>query len=207
MWWLVNVSLFSLINILNLGVAIIGINYFNPNFESGYLIGKEQLYDTLVFKVGLLSHASSAPVSLLLFSYLVLFKKKTSMQLHKIIGKTALIIAFFIVFPSGMILSYYAMGGPIGKFIFFSLSAFMGFSIISAYKSVIVKQFILHEYWMKNSLLLLCSALFLRVLLFTFQSISWHGENMYITAAILSWVPSVVILKIKFSKQLNKMND
>lgn len=206
MFKLVRIITFISINILNIGIAMVGVSYFNPSFQSGYLVGKEKLYESFFFKIGLLTHASSAPIALLLFSFLVLFKKETAIELHKRIGKIALIIGFFIVFPSGMILSYYAMGGAVGKFIFFSLSAFMGFSLISAYKTVLEKKYVLHEYWMKNSLLLLCSALLLRILLYAFHSINWHGDTMYITAALLSWIPSIVVLRIGFYQRLKEHN-
>lgn len=199
MWLLVRIFLFLVINALNLAIALVGVSYFNPDFHKGYLLGKVELYNTVIFRTGLLIHASVAPLVLIIASLLVLFRIELKFpKTHRLMGKLALILGLFLLVPSGFVLSYFAMGGPVGRFLFVALSAATGFTILSGYSAIRRKDIQTHRYWMHNLLLMLCSALILRLLMVLFAVFEWTGDTMYCTAAFLSWVPAALIMRIWF---------
>lgn len=195
--WPVRILIFLAINSFNVFIAIVAISYLQPDFSKGFLIGKSGLFDHLWFPAGLYVHASSAPIALLLVSLLVLFPLEHFATLHRNTGKFVLSLVLLAVVPSGWILSYFAMGGVLGKLIFFSLSSYTAFIVVQGYLSARKKDFHRHQFYMIELLALLASAVLLRFILFFFHfSLDWHGDTAYNTAALLSWIPSVVLIRL-----------
>ncbi|MBI3239964.1 MAG: DUF2306 domain-containing protein [Flavobacteriia bacterium] len=193
--WPVKLLFFLFLNSFNVFIALVGISYLNPDFSRGYLLGKEALFDSYWFPIGLGVHAASAPIALLLFSLLVIFRVERTPATHRFLGKVSLILLLTLVVPSGWILSYFAFGGALGKLIFFLLASYTAFAAIQGYFAIRKKELESHKHWMREVLLLLTSAIILRLLLYVFYRIDFMGEIAYNTAAILSWVPSILILK------------
>lgn len=195
--WLLPVKLilFLLIQSFNTFILLAGYSYLHPSFSTGYLNGKAQLFEGFWFPTGLFLHAFSAPFALLIISLLVIFRIEKNPSLHRLLGKTALLLVGCLVVPSGWILSYYAMGGVAGKFLFFLLSSYTGYAALQAYQCARKRQFDLHKNWMHEVFALLLSAILLRLLLVLFISFRFTGDTAYITAAILSWIPSILLLK------------
>jgi len=188
--------LFLVLNSFNVFIAIVGINYLQQDFSRGYLLGKEALFRHSWFPTGLYWHSFTAPLAAILISLLVLFRLERFKPLHRFLGKSALALVFFGVVPSGWILSYFAMGGTIGKLIFFTLASYTAYAAFQGYSANRKRQIALHNYWMKEVLLLLVSAVILRLLLTFFRlGFDFTGDIAYILSAILSWVPSILILK------------
>jgi Predicted membrane protein (DUF2306) len=191
--------LFAFLQLFNAGIFFIALSYLRIDFDESYLIGKEHLVNQPVFRFSLIIHGLSAPFALLFVSSLVLLRiEKKSIQLHRLIGKSALIIGLFFVVPSGIGLSFYASGGPLGKFIFVCLSFYTAYTIISGFLSIKQKDILLHQHWMNELLVLLSSAITLRVLITFFTLVlDWKGNSMYNTAAFISWIPLILMLKIR----------
>lgn len=195
--WPVRILIFLVINSFNVFIAITAISYLHPDFSNGFLIGKSVLFDHFWFPAGLYVHALSAPIALLFVSLLVLFPLEHCSYLHRNTGKFALVLIFLAVVPSGWILSYFAMGGVIGKLTFFSLSSYTAFIGIQGYLSARKKDFYRHRFYMIELFALLSSAVLLRLLLFFFHfSLDFHGNIAYNAAAIMSWVPSVLLIRL-----------
>jgi uncharacterized membrane protein len=187
---------FVVLNTFNVFIAIVGISYLHPDFSKGYLVGKEHLFDGSLFPAALYVHAFTAPVGLLLVSLLVLFRVEHYKNVHRFLGKTALIFVVFAIVPSGWVLSYYALGGAVGKLIFFLLASFTAFTAAQGYAAIRRKDISTHRQFMCELMALLASAVLLRLLLLLFHSgLDFAGDTAYNTAAILSWVPSIVLLK------------
>jgi len=201
-WYLLaKISLFVLLNSFNLFIAIVGISYLQPGFSKPYLIGKSALFESTWFPLGLYTHALTAPLGLLLVSLLVLFRIERFRRIHRLLGKIALVLILFAIVPSGWILSYYAMGGVLGKLIFFLLSSYTAFAAIQGYTAIRKKNTSIHQNWMREVLALLASAIILRLLLILFhRGFDFHGDTAYISAALLSWIPSILLLKVSQKK-------
>ena len=197
-WYLLaKIGLFVLLNSVNVFIAIVGISYLRPDFSKGYLIGKSALFESTWFPIGLYIHAFTAPFGLLIVSLLVLFRIERFLTIHRLLGKIALALILFAIVPSGWVLSYFAMGGVLGKLIFFLLSSYTAFAAIQGYTAIRKKHTHIHQNWMRVVLALLASAILLRLLLLVFRfGLDFHGDTAYNCAAILSWVPSILLLKV-----------
>ncbi|OGS85710.1 MAG: hypothetical protein A3E30_18620 [Fluviicola sp. RIFCSPHIGHO2_12_FULL_43_24] len=187
---------FLFLNSFNAFILLVGVSYLYPDFSSGYLQGKEALFDSYWFPAGLAIHAASAPLALLLVSLLVIFRVERNPKIHRLLGKITLIVLLLFVVPSGWILSYYAMGGVLGKLIFFLLAGYTAFAALQGYFAIRKQDITTHKHWMREVLVLLASAILLRLLLVLFYEFDFVGNTAYNTAAVLSWIPSILILKL-----------
>lgn len=205
--WLLPVKLvlFLFIQSFNAFILLAGTAYLHPDFTTGYLAGREELFNQPWFPTGLYLHAFSAPFALLLVSLLVIFRLENFPSWHRMLGKITLLITGICVIPSGWILSYYALGGSMGKFVFFLLSSYTGFAALQAYWAARKQRFKEHKWWMHEVFALLLSAVILRLLLVMFSFIDFSGDTAYVTAALLSWVPSIAMLKIGQIYQKRKL--
>jgi hypothetical protein len=96
------------------------------------------------------------------------------------------------------------MGGAAGKLIFFVLSSYTAYVAFRGYSAARDRHIDLHRYWMRELMALLASAVLLRVLLVTFRfGFDFTGDTAYCIAAILSWMPSIVWLKLTQLRVLN----
>lgn len=199
----VRITAFILLNSFNFFIAIVAISYLHPDFSSGYLIGKSTLFQAGWFPAGLYWHAFTATPALLLISLLVFFRIEKYPSIHRNLGKSALILTVVGVVPSGWILSYYAMGGIVGKLLFFLLASVTGFCAMQGWQAIRSGQKNLHRSYMHELLWLLASAILLRLVLYVFHLLSLSGDIVYNTAAFLSWVPTFLVYlgmrKVKFS--------
>lgn len=195
MWQLVKVLLFLLIQFLNVGIFWVGLSYLQPTLDNAYLQSKWNNLANPWFMNSLYIHGISACFCLLLVSFLVLFRIEKYVQLHRAIGKVTIALILLVAMPSGIVLSKFATGGFWGTILFFSLAIYTGYCAYSAYVVVRKKDYKRHEWYMKEVFLLLLSALFLRLLMTFFAKFfHWHGDQMYLTAATLSWIPSIAVI-------------
>ena len=201
-WYLLaKLVLFFILNSVNVSIAIVGISYLQPDFTRGYLAGQTALFESTWFPLGLYVHAFTAPIGLLIVSLLVLFRIERFPSVHRLMGKIALVLLLFAIVPSGWVLSYYAMGGVVGKLIFFLLSSYTAFAAIQGYTAIRQKNTLIHQHWMYEVLALLASAILLRLLLSLFhEGFDFYGNWSYNSAALLSWVPSILVLKMMKTK-------
>lgn len=200
-WWPVKTLLFLLLNSFNMFIAAVGISYLHPDFQRGYLAGKAQLFENSWFPYGLLLHAFSSPAALLIVSALVLFPLERYPVIHRPLGKVALLFLLLAVVPSGWLLSYYAMGGIAGKLIFFVLAGYTGYTAVQGYLHIRRKNLTAHRFYMLQTMVLLSSAVLLRLLLVFFSKvIDIHGDTPYAIAAALSWLPGILLIHLLVSK-------
>lgn len=201
MWLLVRILLFVIILVLG-GLIFYGsLQFFEPDFTRGYLLGKKELFQTILFPAGLYVHIITTPACLLLSSILIFFNlEKRSPKTHRLIGKITLIGILVFVVPSGIILSTAAIGGNWGVALFLFISILTGSTFTLAWKFAIRKKFILHKRWMIRGFLLLNGALFLRLSLFIssycFQT---NTENSYLLCVIISWFLPILIFQLIIS--------
>lgn len=204
---LVNSVFFFVIAILSVGIFYVTLHYFEPNFEAGFLKGKSDFYKQDIFRISLFTHGFSASIAVILLAILVLFRiEKFSLSIHRFMGKTALLLSVFLVFPSGLVLSLYADGGKSAKILFLFLSIFTCYAAISGWMSIRKKQVESHKTWMRFLLLLFCSAFFLRILIVIFFYAQIHSKSFYPVEVFLSWVPGSILFWILNYKKIQVNN-
>ena|SRR6218665_3839690 len=204
------ILLFLIINIFNFRIADVALNYINPTFQEPFLLNRVHLADHVLFKTGLVLHGISACLALFICSLLVLFRiEKMNTLFHRLLGKTALYLIFLVVVPGGIVLSYFASGGKIGKFLFFTLALYTFSIAFLAMKKAKSKQIHQHQLLMKELLCILCSAIILRILLVVFaQTTKMSWESAYQLAIAISWLPtSILFLFLKTRTIYNQKHN
>lgn len=202
MWWLGKVLFFLFLNACNAAIFFVAFSYLQPDFSQGYLSGKEELFRSNWFPISLYLHGFSAVPALLIVSMLVLFRMEKYKAFHRALGKTALILVLLLVVPTGWALSYAALGGTAGKLTFFLLASYTLYAAVQGYLAIRKKEIDMHRFRMKEVLALLASAIILRLLLSLFHQVfNLSGDGVYVASAILSWVPSIMVLNLMYYKR------
>ncbi len=189
---------------LILPISLIGIlifhkslEYYNPDFSTGYLSDKEAVFDG-IFRVGLYAHIISVLPTLLIGTLLIFFRlEQSNRKLHRSLGKVYVILVLLFASPGGLVLAFYAIGGFWGELAFVSLSLlWFGFTFL-AYKSARKGKIQPHKNWMQKSYILCLSAVNLRILLFiSHHFLDLHGSEIYMICAWLSWLPFLAVHEI-----------
>ena len=187
----------TMIFLLSALIFYSSLKYIDPNFKGGYLSGRGSSSVELV-RVALLLHAFSATSITWLMTPSIFFRTVRSWQrFHVLTGRTSAYMGFFILLPSGIILSYYAMGGTEGKILFLVLTMFSAVCLFFGFRTARLQEFLLHRIWMSRFYILLTSAIWLRIFMFiTIFRSGTMDENQYLICALMSWVPQIIVFEI-----------
>ena len=188
-------------------ILYVSSRYFDSNDTGGYLAGRaENIINTI--RISLLFHAVASFVAIVFASTLIFFRIELIYpKLHRLTGKMVVLLVLFIIVPTGFILSFNALGGPVGKLIFTLLTILTLISISFGFYFASQRRINLHRKWMLRFFILLTSAIWLRINLFICFQVKWViSENDYLLCAILSWLPQLLLLELYFWQQSKKIN-
>lgn len=172
------------------------LDYYQPDFSHGFLLGKREAFEG-VFKYGLYAHIIAAPLALLIGTFQVMFRyERRWAKAHRWLGIVYALLILCMAAPGGFIMSFYAMGGPLGTLGFAMLSAlWFGFTW-QAWQLARTGQYAQHRCYMLRSYVLTLSAISLRLLSFAFIHYgNYSGEESYLLVSWLSWVPQLLLLE------------
>lgn len=125
--------------------------------------------------------------------------------LHKIIGKSYVIIILFLAGPAGLVMSLYANGGLLSQTAFTTLSVLWIFFTAKAYYAIRQRDFVAHGNFMIRSYALTLSALTLRAWKYVLVwLIHPHPMDAYMLVAWLGWVPNLLLAEWFIRKKLAK---
>lgn len=203
--------LFGLVKIVTVAVTIIltgwivflSSKYVNTNFVVGYLSGRPQESIEIV-RWTLVIHSYAAALCILLSTPSIFFKTDQHLRwLHRSSGRIVLYIGVFILFPSAIVLTYFAYGAWFVKLPFYLLSVLYILFLIIGIQKAKWGLMLSHRKWMIRFYILLTSALWLRINMFVvIYSTGTLHDFQYFMAAILSWLPQIIIAEILFYKLL-----
>ncbi|MCY2977701.1 MAG: DUF2306 domain-containing protein [Planctomycetota bacterium] len=184
--------------VLMIGASIVVpyVTYFPPNFEKGFLIGKEGYFYS-VYALGFYAHIISAPLVLLIgLIQTSHYVRQRTMQLHRTLGTVYACLVLFLMVPGALTIATKAYGGWVSATAFISLSLLTWVFTFIGWKQAKAGLFFSHARWMKRSFILVCSAVVLRIL--AVESSKWDvvPEVAYPLIAWLSWVPSLCVFEI-----------
>lgn len=164
-------------------------DYFPPNFDSTFLLGRERTFPGLyaaAFYVHLVSSPVVLVVGLILLSEAV---RRRLRGLHRRLGWVQAVVLLGFVLPSSLVMARRAIGGwPAGV----SFVLLTGVTAVCAVAGVVQarrKRFNRHRRWMIRCYVLICSAVVLRIIsgaVGLFEPPS--PEGAYIVSAWASWV-------------------
>ena len=192
---------FVLSFLMALSIVFKSIDYLQPIFEKGFLLGKESFF--WHYKIPLYVHIFSAPLALLIGLFQTAFLKNAW---HQKLGKMYVFLILFCAAPSGFYMAFYAIGGTISVINFLLLSSFWWFYTYKGYVSLQKNYIKQNIHFMIGSFILTNSAIFLRFFLVInhqFQFI--EGVNGYIIVSILSWLPFIMVYEIIQKRKKNSI--
>lgn len=139
-------------------------NYYPPNFQSDFLLGREDYFFER-YQWAFYPHIVSGPASLILG--LLLMSERFRLRFprwHRGFGRVQTVGVLLIVLPSGLVMAFDAAAGPFATVSFILLTMLTAGATVLGWRAAVQRRFAVHRLWMQRSYLLLCSAVVLRIL-------------------------------------------
>lgn len=171
-------------------IVLKAIDYLNPDFSKGFLLGKKLFFDQW-YKYFLYLHIFAAPLTI--FAGILQFSLNRKTKLHRLSGYVYMIA---VVFASigGFFMSFKSIGGSVSAISFLLLACLWIFYTVKAFTAIKSKKFEEHKIYMIRSFILANSAILLR--LFSFISNTYSDINpitAYVFISWFSWLPWLLI--------------
>ncbi|MFO0977492.1 MAG: DUF2306 domain-containing protein [Planctomycetaceae bacterium] len=185
--------------ILAIGLRIVSTFgwYFPPNFQGGFLAGRDTYFWRSAYGIGFYLHIIGAPIALLTglpqFSRLLL---RASPRLHRTLGKTYALSVLIAAAPGGFIMGFWSRGGVPAMVCFIAMSLLVAVFTVLAWRTALQRRFESHRKWMTRSYLVMISAVLLRLIDPALRRSGVPDELSYQISVWLSWVPSLVIFEV-----------
>jgi len=180
-------------------------DYFPPNFDALFLLGREATF-TGVYRPAFYLHIFSAPVVLL--NGLILLSESVRRRYgatHRILGRVQVALLLFCVLPSSVVMSRHAFGGWLAGLSFLLLSMATAICAIAGVVYARRRRFDLHRRWMLRSYVLICSAVVLRLISGAAGLIGVPSpETAYIVAAWSSWLVPLMTCELMLRFPANR---
>ena len=173
-------------------VAIIAeySNYFPPNFNSDFLLGR-QSYFWGSYSTAFYAHIVISPIAIILAAMLMWTGRRPRSKfafLHRQLGKVQAVLIVGIVVPTGLVMSLSPIAGPIAGAGFATLSIALLVTIVVAVREVRRGNISQHQIWATRCFILLCSPLLLRLLTGVTIVTGLQSPLAYQMSAWFSWM-------------------
>lgn len=171
-------------------------DYLPPNFESDFLQDREH-YFWKGYHWAFYTHLASGPVSLILGMILISDRFRLRFpKWHRYLGRSQAINVLFLVAPSGLLMAYRAMTGPIAAVGFALLAIATAVCMAMGWRTAVQRRFTEHRLWMQRCFVLLCSAVVVRVIGGLLTVIDYGPTWPYQAAAWGSWLVPLAIYEL-----------
>lgn len=179
--------------LIGLLILVKSLDYFNPDFHSGFLIDKKEIFQ--FYRYFLYLHIIGAPIALFAGLFQFTFKKS---KLHQKIGFVYFLVIVVTAAPGGFFMSFYALGGAASVINFLLLSSLWFFFTLKAFLEIRKGNYSAHVRFMTRSFILTNSAILIRILsYFNNQTQIIDPITGYILIGWLSWLPALVVFEIR----------
>jgi hypothetical protein len=177
-------------------VSLLPLMYINADTEVGFLELKEdEVLQNVVWQGSFYTHIISGGIAILIgwvqFSKKILNRYR---QIHRFIGKIYVISGLFCGL-SGVIIGFYAYGGPIAQTGFMTVGCIYFYTTLMGYLRIRNKDIVGHQTMMIYSYAVCLAAITLRL----YSPLLTIALDDYTTAyrivAWLSWVPNLFIAR------------
>lgn len=173
--------------------------FFIDGPMGGFLSTKSEVVRKSIYIPFFYMHVTTGGLVLVSGSLqLVPFVRQTFLQFHRKIGKVYSWIILLFTAPSGMVMAFYANGGPLAKLGFALLAALWWYFTFRGYRYAVRRKIESHQIFMIRSYALTFAALTLRLYSFFFVLLGFKGELAYNVIVWLSWVPTLMVVEIAF---------
>ncbi|MEL7147749.1 MAG: DUF2306 domain-containing protein [Bacteroidota bacterium] len=189
---LVKRGYFVIALVIGLLIFLKSVDYYSPNFEKGFLIGKSEIFP--FYKILLYSHIIGAPIALMTGLFQFTFQQSRQ---HRKMGLLYVISVLFLAGPGGLGMSFFALGGLINTLNFLLLSILWILTTFLAFYYAKRKDYAKHRSMMIRSFILTNSAILIRLFSYiNHQLLIFEPETGYTVISWLSWLPTLLIYEI-----------
>jgi hypothetical protein len=180
---------------VTLAVVIGYRDYLPPNFDVGFLQGREG-YFWGPYRWAFYVHLVSGPPSLVLGMLLVSERFRRNWPLwHRRLGRIQGMNVLLLVAPSGLWMAFYAATGAVAGAGLGWLAIATAVCVALGWKAAVERRFLDHRRWMTRTFVLLSSAVVIRLVGGLTTVLEYGAVWPYPAAAWLSWlVPLAVCL-------------
>jgi Predicted membrane protein (DUF2306) len=171
-------------------------NYFPPNFNSAFLLGREQHFRGL-YQLTFFAHIVASPLALLGGLILISERIRYSFpKAHRTIGKFQVCNVLLVVVPSGLWMSNFALTGHVAGLGFAVQAVATAVCTFLGWRLAVRKRFALHRRWMTRSFILLCSAVILRLVAGAATVLDWDAVWLYPLSAWMTWIVPLILYEL-----------
>ncbi|MEQ8906814.1 DUF2306 domain-containing protein [Ekhidna sp.] len=168
------------------------LEYYIPNFEVGFLIGKSSIFP--IYKLFLYSHIIGAPIALLTGLFQFSYRKS---NLHRRVGLIYVSSILLLAGPGGLGMSFYALGGTLNIINFLLLSTLWLITTFLAFYYAKQKDYEKHRSMMIRSFILTNSAILIRLFSYiNHELLIFEIEIGYIIISWISWLPALLTYEL-----------
>jgi uncharacterized membrane protein len=183
---------------------------FRPDIN--FLLIKGELIFDPIWRPTFYIHVISGMAVILVgpFQFIKNLRNK-NLRLHKVLGKIYAYGILLFAAPTGLIMAFYAEGGPPSILAFLIMGGLWFYTTIKAIIKITQKNVIEHQKWMYRSFALSFAAVTLRILVPSMSFTNLFTEDfIIISTAWLSWIINLSFVEIliyhKFNKNNHKLN-
>lgn len=193
---LLNILATVLIAKVTLRVVLGYRDYFPPNFDVDFLLGREA-YFWGAYRWFFYAHLVSGPASLVLGLILIgdQFRQRLP-HWHRWLGRLQAINLLLVLVPSGLWMSWYAATGAVAGAGLAALSIATAICISLGVRAAIGRRFTEHRRWMWRTFLLLCSAVIIRMIGGLATVAHFDALWLYPLSAWASWLVPLLAFEV-----------
>jgi len=184
-----------LIGKVTIGIVLNYHTYIPADFETGFLEGRKSYFHG-IYSWAFYCHIVSGPFSLLLGILLISDRFQARYpEWHRYLGRLQIANVLLLLAPSGLWMARYAETGTVAGSGFAVLAIATGVSAVLGWRSAVARHLSRHRRWMSRCLVLLCSAVVLRLQAGLATVFEFDATWLYPLAAWTSWLVPLLVFE------------
>ena len=178
-----------------LSVVIGYRDYFPPNFDADFLLGRGS-YFWGPYCWAFYAHLVSGPATLLIGTVLISDRfRRLAPRWHRRLGRVQVAAILLLLVPSGLWMARYAATGAVGGSGLATLAIATAACTMLGWRAAVQRRFDVHRRWMGRTYLLLCSAVVIRLIGGLATVCQFDALWLYPVSAWASWLVPLLIFE------------
>ena len=162
--------------------------YFPADFAAEFLRGRQSHFYN-GYHLAFYAHVLAGPICLALAVLLTSDRSRRQVpQWHRRLGRVEGVVVLAVLVPSGLWMSFYAISGWVAGAGFAALGLATAMTVAFGWRSAAARRFVDHRVWMERTVILLSSAIVLRLIAAIATLAELDSPWLYPASAWASWI-------------------
>jgi hypothetical protein len=176
-----------------MATVVVGIlrnypGYFPADFAAEFLRGRQSHFYN-GYHWSFYAHVLAGPICLALAVLLMSERfRRRFPQWHRRLGRVEAVVVLAVLVPSGLWMSFYAISGWVAGAGFAALGLATAMTVAFGWRSAVARRFVDHRVWMERTVILLSSAIVLRLIAAIATLADYDSPWLYPASAWASWI-------------------